>query len=541
MTNKKIYFLLFLIVCLGLVLRLMNLGMEPYWGDEAMSLDIVQHYQNNIPGLLVYLKTIEVHPPLYYLLLNGWARIFGWQEFGVRLLSLVFGLGVILLAYWLYQLLFQHKKMALLAAFFMAVLPFQVEFSQEARPYIIFCFMALLSAIFYWQYQKTNKIIFVGGYLTATILGLFLHYSFLFFAGALALFWLAAIFIWQPQASSKKIIIWLAAHAFIFMAYFFQLITLLYKAFLGKYPILGIERRLDWKRPVDFFGSVMDQLVWLTKNMPVSNVELLAVLIFKTCLVAAFIWLIGRNRASLAARLRHDKKPLAYVFWLTVAPVIFFFFSPYSTPYTPIFEKHVIASSVFIIIFLVYYLSLFDLKKTMLLGALFFLSVMNMLVVVVGDDSLWHDDFRIKSMADHINLNYRSGDIVIVADAIARSDLNHYLRPDISAISLYPLGLLDYHYDFLSSRQTLGLGENEAQLRYYSLSDKAQYTTEFDAKMNYLIKKYNPQRIWYLFQIDHSLEMWLDKKDWRLVMDSLGPLHPLKLYSQNNPDKTSQH
>ena len=73
---KKPIFFLILIILLAAGLRLINLGQEPYWGDEILSLDVVNHYQNDIPAMINYLAAVEVHPPLYYLMLFYWTKIF---------------------------------------------------------------------------------------------------------------------------------------------------------------------------------------------------------------------------------------------------------------------------------------------------------------------------------------------------------------------------------------------------------------------------------------------------------------------------------
>jgi len=52
-------FILGLILFLALILRLINLGAEPYWGDEVLSLDIVRHYHNNLAEMIRYIREIE--------------------------------------------------------------------------------------------------------------------------------------------------------------------------------------------------------------------------------------------------------------------------------------------------------------------------------------------------------------------------------------------------------------------------------------------------------------------------------------------------
>ncbi len=154
---KKEKILIFLILLLALSLRLVNLQAEPYWGDELLSLDIVEQYRGDLSGMIHYLREVEVHPPLYYIFLKYWTTAFGQETGAVRSLSLFFGLGLIYLSHLFFKKIFNNKNVGLLAAFFTAILPIQIEYSQEARPYIIFTFFGLLSAYFLWQYFYTKK------------------------------------------------------------------------------------------------------------------------------------------------------------------------------------------------------------------------------------------------------------------------------------------------------------------------------------------------------------------------------------------------
>src|SRR5690348_6070061 len=98
--------MLFFMVVFGLVLRLINLKQQPFWSDELLSLDISTHIRN-IPQLLSYLAAVEVHPPLYYLMLHFWTGWFGAGTVAVKLLSLIFGLACIVLAFWFGKIIFQ--------------------------------------------------------------------------------------------------------------------------------------------------------------------------------------------------------------------------------------------------------------------------------------------------------------------------------------------------------------------------------------------------------------------------------------------------
>src|SRR5688572_8908878 len=86
------------VLLVGLLLRLCNIAAEPYWGDEILSLDITTHF-SSIGEMLRYLSVVEFHPPLYYILLFPWVRVFGTSEAATRGLSLLFSVASLPLVY----------------------------------------------------------------------------------------------------------------------------------------------------------------------------------------------------------------------------------------------------------------------------------------------------------------------------------------------------------------------------------------------------------------------------------------------------------
>ncbi len=535
MTNnwlKNKYFLLPLIIVVGIGLRLINLSSEPYWGDEILSVDIVQHYQNDVAGMITYLKTVEIHPPLYYLMLYGWSNYFGFSELGTRSLSVIFGIGVILLTYLLTKKLFNREQIGLLAAFFVAVLPFQIEFSQEARPYIIYTFFGLLAATAFWSYRDKNKIIFLLLYAGATFIGLNLHYSYIIFALPLAAYWLGEIFFQVDKIKRPKaLIIWLIVHGLTFLAYYSQFIILLHKVLLAKFVILETPRTISPLRDVNYLEALFNQLIWLSKNNEVFKIEVLAILLFKLVLLIAIIYFVIKNTEKI--KTVFTNRALLFTSWLTFTPAVLFLLFPQGISYAPIFERHIITCSVLLMIVLSYLIYQLNSKLKLLLISLFLVSIFNFIILIVSDDSIWDPYHRLKIMADHINQSYQTGDLVLINFSAARSDFNHYLRSDIQTFSLYPLNLLDFQHDFMASRKTLGLMENESQLRSdYKIIYTNNDVKKIDRKMNYLVNQHQPKRIWMVFGEGSYFREWFLKNNWREIMSSAGSLFPVKLYAQ---------
>jgi mannosyltransferase len=87
---------------------------------------------------------IRHNGPLYYFLLRGWVALAGVSAFGIRFLSLLFGVLSVPLGYALGRRLF-GRRVAMLTALLMGVSPYQVYYSQEVKMYALVVAQALLA------------------------------------------------------------------------------------------------------------------------------------------------------------------------------------------------------------------------------------------------------------------------------------------------------------------------------------------------------------------------------------------------------------
>jgi uncharacterized membrane protein len=120
------------ILLLGFALRLHRLGADSLWYDETVSVHLAA---KSIPALVAHTAG-DIHPPGYYLLLHVWVRLAGLSEFATAYLSLFFGLVLVALAYRLAARFFDWR-VGLLAAFLVAVSPYNLWYSQEVRMYTL--------------------------------------------------------------------------------------------------------------------------------------------------------------------------------------------------------------------------------------------------------------------------------------------------------------------------------------------------------------------------------------------------------------------
>ncbi|HYE50402.1 MAG TPA: glycosyltransferase family 39 protein [Azospirillaceae bacterium] len=115
----------------GLLVRLAYIGREPLWLDEAYTV-----WFATIPLADLWGRTpaFEPHPPLYYTLLHFWTGLFGTGEAGVRSLSAVLNTAAIPFVY-LAGRRIGGAWTGAAAALVFSLMPFQLEWSQNARAY----------------------------------------------------------------------------------------------------------------------------------------------------------------------------------------------------------------------------------------------------------------------------------------------------------------------------------------------------------------------------------------------------------------------
>ncbi|MDD2890083.1 MAG: glycosyltransferase family 39 protein [bacterium] len=144
---------LILIVLLGSFLRLYQLGTESIWLDEAVG---IQNICSSFTGMIGNVFSHDTSPPLYFICLWSWVKMFGTSEIAVRSLSAILGILSILLMYKLGGLLFS-KKEALIGTFIFAISKPPIWVSQEARMYPLFMFLVLASSILFIKFCSTNS------------------------------------------------------------------------------------------------------------------------------------------------------------------------------------------------------------------------------------------------------------------------------------------------------------------------------------------------------------------------------------------------
>ncbi len=180
--NKQFHYLvLIIVIILGAILRFGNLDFKPLWMDEIITtiFSLGKSYQDlpldtifpltKLTDIFTYkpgvscsqiaenIASQSTHPPLFFCGMYVWL---GWLQsveidwiWKVRSLAALFGVAGIFVIYWLNRIAFSPQA-GLAAAACMAVSPFAVYLSQEARHYTLPMLLMSLALLGLIQIQK---------------------------------------------------------------------------------------------------------------------------------------------------------------------------------------------------------------------------------------------------------------------------------------------------------------------------------------------------------------------------------------------------
>ncbi|MEA2159870.1 MAG: mannosyltransferase [Solirubrobacteraceae bacterium] len=171
------------------VIRFATIGSQSFWTDEALT-----GYEVRLPfGAMVHTVThVETTPPLYFLLIWVWGKLLGSGDVALRSLSALAGCALVPIAYLSARELVSRWA-GVIAAAFVAVNPFLIWYSQEARAYMLLAALTGASFLFFVRAQRNPSRGNLSGWAIFSSLAVMTH----FFAGftiapeALWLLWTA--------------------------------------------------------------------------------------------------------------------------------------------------------------------------------------------------------------------------------------------------------------------------------------------------------------------------------------------------------------
>jgi uncharacterized membrane protein len=119
--------------------------------DEPYTQELVRQS----PEAIIAITSSDVHPPLYYLLLDAWSVMAGTDLVGLRLFSVLAGVAATVVVYWL-GITIASKRVATTAAVWYAVSWFAVFMAQKARMYSLAGLCMAVALVGYVSMTRSN-------------------------------------------------------------------------------------------------------------------------------------------------------------------------------------------------------------------------------------------------------------------------------------------------------------------------------------------------------------------------------------------------
>ncbi len=187
--------LLALIVGIAGYLRFTMLRQQSLWFDEA---DIVVRAQRPWSDVFRTFTAQGENGPLYNVLLAAWVRVAGISEFAVRFPSAVAGVLAIPAIYLLGRRL-AGPQAGLVAAALLAISPYHIWYSQEAKMYSIVALLAIVSTLLLVEALASGKRLYWVSYVLVTTVMFYTHVASVLVFGGQAMFVLVSIRRWKWQ------------------------------------------------------------------------------------------------------------------------------------------------------------------------------------------------------------------------------------------------------------------------------------------------------------------------------------------------------
>jgi mannosyltransferase len=180
---------------LGAALRFATLDRQSFWLDELVTVSLLGH---GLGDVLREVPRGEATPFLYYVVAWAWSSVLGLGEVGIRTLSALAGTATIPVAYGAGAVLVSRRA-GLVAAALVAVNPFLVWYSQEARSYAL---LALLGAgtVLALGHALGGSRRWLGGWAVLGALAIATHYYAVFLVAAEAVWLLVCLRPRRPAA-----------------------------------------------------------------------------------------------------------------------------------------------------------------------------------------------------------------------------------------------------------------------------------------------------------------------------------------------------
>ena len=280
-----------LVVVIGALLRLHNLGGESLWLDEA---DSWSKATDSLAGL-IQRTADDGPPPLHVLVLAAAIKLFGDSEWSLRLPSAIFGVANIVALYWLGTITV-GRTAALLGAILLALSPFHIAYSQEARMYSLLALAATIYAATCFHYLRAPSLPRGGWVCLAGLALVYSHpygaFDWIAIAGAFA------VFVLPVKSPPRTRLVWAASNVVVVAGFAPW-------AWILAGHAQEIAAHGFWIPPLTS-ASVLNELLNLTSGRPFAGVILIGVVLgclgrLRGDVAVLCIWIIAPAAIGIVA------------------------------------------------------------------------------------------------------------------------------------------------------------------------------------------------------------------------------------------------
>jgi hypothetical protein len=343
--SKTIYYSSFFILFfINLFLKIQDLGAQPLWFDESISVKAtLLHF-----GHIKHISEWDNNPPFYYYCLWVWTKIFGISEFAVRSLSVVL---MSLSASLLFVLLKKNSNylISLSASLLFTFNDYIFQYSQEARAYSLVVMLVILSSIIFFNLiNKYNvwNILLLG---LINFLIIYTHYI----AGLVLLFQLLFIVFFYRNILKQFLLSILLTFGFI-------LLRFTKKQVLNILSFNGAGKTF-WLRKSDVQG------LWETLQLFFGGQIMCYVLL--TLLFCAFIFFFTRRKKEISTQ----NDLIIYSMLMGPVMILFLYFLGYLKPI--FLDRYLIFTIPFLFIIVAYFICTVNKWFPSILLLIFFLQI----------------------------------------------------------------------------------------------------------------------------------------------------------------------
>jgi mannosyltransferase len=304
------------IMILAMLLRVLFLGKESLWWDEAESVRIAGASWR---GLADILWNGQANMGFYYGLLHVWLGL-GRSEFALRALSVVIAVMTVPACYLLGARLF-GRRAGFLAALLIAINVYHLRYSQEARSYALVVLLVTLASLFFVSAVRRPSWTAWGLYTGAIVLGVYSHFFVVF---VLIAHWISLAFLPRRVVPWRSVMISAGAIGMLLLP-------------IVVFAVMKDRGQIDWisHAPPDFVARAFTYLAGgsSASGIPVAD------RLFRVSelgrrvlwlLYAAFVAVALANGGRLWLRSRISPETWDYGFlvaWLVVPPILAYLIS----------------------------------------------------------------------------------------------------------------------------------------------------------------------------------------------------------------------